>query len=82
MVNLSENNNFLGVVLVYFVEYDWIGYKKHCQIEARSETEVRDIFKRRFNHCCKIIKIQTTKDIADEVSDKLMGVIKTQMNYT
>lgn len=88
MENLSEStkgnntNTLLGAVLVYFVEYDWVGHKRHCQIEARSETEARDIFQRIFDYCCRITKIQTTEDIADEVSDKLMGVIRSQMNCT
>ena len=38
MENLSEStksnnaNTLLGAVLVYFVEYDWVGYKRHCQM--------------------------------------------------
>lgn len=86
MMNNHETPNctniLLGAVLVYFVEYDWVGHKRHCQIEARSETEARDIFQRRFDYCCRITKIQTTEDIADEVSDKLIGVIRSQMNCT
>lgn len=78
----NNANTLLGAVLVYFVEYDWVGHKRHCQIEARSETEARDIFQRRFDYCCRITKIQTTEDIAEEVSDKLIGVIRTQMNCT
>ena len=77
----NNANTLLGAVLVYFVEYDWVGHKRYCQIKARSETEARDIFQRRFDYCCKITKIQTTEDIADEVSDKLIGVIRSQMNY-
>ena len=72
----------LGAVLIYFVEYDRIGYKRHCQIEARSEIEARDIFQRRFDYCCLITKIQTTKNIADEISDKLMDVVRLQLNCT
>ena len=75
-------NRVLGAVLVYFIEYDWVGNKRHCQIEAQSETEARDIFQRRFDYCCRITKIQTTNDIAEEVSDKLMGAIKSQLNCT
>ena len=88
MTNVPENhegnnaNTLLGAVRVYFVEYDWVGYKRYCQIEARSEAEARDIFQRRFDYCCRITKIQTTEDIADEVSDRLIGVIKSQMNCT
>jgi hypothetical protein len=88
MENLSKNtkgnnaNTLLCAVLVYFIEYDWVGYKRHCQIEAHSETEARDIFQRRFDYCCRITKIETTEDIADEVSDKLIGVIRSQMNCT
>lgn len=88
MENLSEStkgnnaNTLLGAVLVYFVKYDWVGHKRNCQIEARSESEARDIFQRRFDYCCRITKIQTTEDIADEVSDKLIGVIRYQMNCT
>jgi len=88
MTNVSKStkgnnaNTLLRAVIVYFVEYDWAGHKRHCQIEARSETEARDIFQRRFDYCCRITKIQTTEDIADEVSDKLMGVIRSQMNCT
>ena len=87
MKNLSERtegnnaNTLLGAVFVYFVEYDWAGYKRHCQIEARSETEARDIFQRRFDYCCRITKIQTTEDIANEVSDELIGVIKIQLKF-
>ena len=84
ITNTNENGNcanrVLCAVLVYFIEYDWVGHKRYCQIEARSETEARDIFQRRFDYCCRITKIQTTNDIAEEVSDKLMGVIKSQMN--
>ena len=88
MDNLSESkkgnnaNTLLGAVLVYFVEYDWVGHKRHCQIEAHSETEARDIFQRRFDYCCRITKIQTTNDIAEEVSDKLIDVVRSQMNCT
>ena len=88
MTNVSKStkgnnaNTLLGAVLVYFVEYDWVGHKQHYQIEARSEAEARDIFQRRFDYCCRITKIQTTADIADEVSDKLIGVIRSQMNCT
>ena len=88
MTNVPENhegnnaNTLLGAVRVYFVEYDWVGHKRHCQIEARSEAEARDIFQRRFDYCCRITIIQTTEDIANKVSDKLMGVIKSQMNCT
>ena len=86
MTNVSKStkgnnaNTLFGAVLVYFVEYDLVGHERHCQIEARSETEARDIFQRRFDYCCRITKIQTTENIADEVSDKLMGVIRSQMN--
>ena len=88
MSNVSKStkgnnaNTLLGAVLVYLVEYDLVGHKRHCQIEARSETEARDIFQRRFDYCCRITKIQTTEDIADEVSDKLMGLMRPQMNCT
>jgi len=90
MICLLSNNQalplrgFLALTAVqtYFVQYDWVGHERHCQIAARSETEARDIFQRRFDSCCRITKIQTTEDIADEVSDKLIGVIRSQMNCT
>ena len=88
MENLSEKhegnnaNTLLGTVLVYFIEYDWVGHKRHCQIEAHSEIEARNIFQRRFDYCCRITKIQTTEDIANEISDKLISVIRSQMNCT
>lgn len=47
------------VCQVYFVEYDYIGNKNRCQIEARTESEAKDIFLRRFDYCCRITKIQT-----------------------
>lgn len=49
----------LGAECVYFVEYDYVGNKNHCQIEARTESESKDIFLRRFDYCCRITKIQT-----------------------
>ena len=75
-----EQNGLLAAVQTYFVQYDLVGHERHCQIAARSEKEARDIFQRRFDYCCRIVKIQTVKDIANEISDKLIDVVKSQLN--
>lgn len=74
------SNTLLAAVQTYFVQYDWAGHERYCQIEARSEKEARDIFQRRFDFCCRIVKIQTVKDIANEISDKMMDVVRLQLN--
>lgn len=70
----------LGTECVYFIEYEYMGNKSHCQIEARTESEAKDILLRRFDYCCRITKIQTNEDIAEEVSNKLIGMIISQMD--
>lgn len=79
-VSTGGSNTLLAAVQTYFVQYDWVGHERHCQIEARSEKEARDIFQGRFDFCCRIVKIQTVKDIANEISDKLMDVVRLQLN--
>jgi hypothetical protein len=79
-VSPHGSNTMLAAVQTYFVQYDWVGHERHCQIAATSEREVRDIFQRRFDFCCHIVKIQTVKDIANEISDKLMDIVRSQLN--
>lgn len=79
-VNPHGSNTMLAAVQTYFVQYDWVGHERHCQIAARSEKEAIDIFQGRFDFCCRIVKIQTVKDIANEISDKLMESVNSQLN--
>jgi hypothetical protein len=76
----SYDINSSSAPSVYFIEYDYVGHKHYCIIEAYSKNEASDIFKRKFNYGNKINKMQTTNDIANKVSDKLIEVIQSQMN--
>ena len=69
----------LGAVETYFVEYKELGYERHCQIGATNESEARNIFNKHFPYCF-IVKMQTVKDIADEISSALIEVVKRQLN--
>ena len=79
-VSTNGSNTMLAAVQTYFVQYDWAGHERHCQIAAISEREARDIFQRRFDFCCRIVKIQSVKDIANEISDKLIDIVRSQLN--
>ncbi len=65
---------------VYYIQYDYLGRKYHCQIEAMSEQEARGIFRTKFEHSCRIINVKTVADIANETSNKLMNIIKSQLS--
>ena len=71
-------NAMLGEVRTYCVEYSYLGQKHHCQIGATSVEQCKQIFAMNFN-CCFIEKIQTIEDIADEISDRLIAVVKEQL---
>lgn len=75
----SNNDNLLGAVIVYFVEYGYMDKTHNCQIEAISIDQCNEIFKRNFEPIYKIIKIRTTKDIVEELCDKLIDVVKLQI---
>ena len=79
-VSTHGSNAMFGAVQTYFVQYDWAGNERYCQIDATSEKEARDIFQRKFDFCCRIVKIQTVKHIANEISDKLMDIVRSQLN--
>ena len=72
-------NCLLGEVRTYFVQYSYCGREHHCQIEAQSVEQCKAIFVRKFDNCCFIEKIQTIEDIAHEISDKLIAVVKNQL---
>jgi hypothetical protein len=76
---MNTEQMLFGKEQIYYVEYTYGLATYHCQIQASSEQQCRLIFAYKFDNGCMIKKIETTEDIADNISNKMIEIVKKQL---